>query len=134
MDLLRLGLERGATAQEALHVITNLLEIYGQGGNAAQGMEHRYNNAFLIADDHEAWILDTCGRRWVARLVKDVAGISNCYSTEEEWDMDSGDIKEYAYDNGWISRNVPFNFAKAYSAMTLKHRAAYPRYLSLIHI
>ena len=26
---------------------------------------------------------------------------------------------------------VPFNFAKAYSAMSLKHRAAYPRYLRL---
>ena len=63
MDLLRLGLERGRTAYEALHVITGLLKQYGQGGNAALGMEHRYNNAFLIADDHEAWILDTCGRR-----------------------------------------------------------------------
>ena len=88
MDLLRLGLERGRTAYEALHVITGLLKQYGQGGNAALGMEHRYNNAFLIADDHEAWILDTCGRRWVARRVKDVAGISNCYSTEEQWDED----------------------------------------------
>lgn len=131
MDLLRLGLERGRTAYEALHVITGLLKQYGQGGNAALGMEHRYNNAFLIADDHEAWILDTCGRRWVARRVKDVAGISNCYSTEEQWDEDSGDVKEYAYENGWVSRDVPFNFAKVYSAMGLKHRAAHPRYARL---
>ncbi len=131
MDLLRLGLERGATAYEALHVITDLLEAYGQGGNAAVGMEHRYHNAFLIADAKEAWILDTCNRRWVARRVKDVAGISNCYSTETEWDEDSGDVKEHAYENGWISREVPFNFAKAYSAMTPKHRFAQPRYARL---
>lgn len=131
MDLLRLGLERGKTAYEALHVITDLLEKYGQGGNAAVGMEHRYHNSFLIADPNEAWILDTCKRRWVARRVTDVAGISNCYSTEEEWDEDSGDIREYAYEKGWISPEVPFNFAKAYSAMSLKHRAAYPRYLRL---
>lgn len=103
MDLLRLGLERGKTAYEALHVITDLLEKYGQGGNAAVGMEHRYHNSFLIADPNEAWILDTCKRRWVARRVTDVAGISNCYSTEEEWDEDSGDIREYAYEKGWIS-------------------------------
>ena len=131
MDLLRLGLERGATAYEALHVITDLLERYGQGGNAAVGMEHRYHNAFLIADSSEAWILDTCNRRWAARRVRDVAGISNCYSTETEWDEDSGDIREHAYENGWISRDVPFNFAKAYGAMSLKHRAAHPRYARL---
>lgn len=131
MDLLRLALERSKTAYEALHIITDLLETYGQGGNAAKGMEHRYNNLFLIADMDEAWILETCKRRWVARRVKDVAGISNCYSTEEHWDEDSGDVKEYAYEKGWISRDVPFNFAKAYSAMTLKHRAAHPRYMRL---
>ncbi|HJG28212.1 MAG: C69 family dipeptidase [Gemmiger sp.] len=131
MDLLRLGLERGATAYEALHVITSLLEKYGQGGNAAVGMQHRYHNAFLIADAREAWILDTCSRRWVARRVRDVAGISNCYSTETEWDEDSGDVKEHAYEMGWISPQVPFNFAKAYGAMSLKHRAAQPRFFRL---
>ena len=94
-------------------------------------MEHRYHNSFLIADPKEAWILDTCGRRWVARRVQDTAGISNCYSTGEHWDEESGDVKQYAYDNGWISREVPFDFAKAYSAMSLKHRAAHPRFVRL---
>ena len=131
MDLLRLALERGATAYAALHIITNLLETYGQGGNAAINMEHRYHNSFLITDCTEAWILDTCNRRWVARRVKDVAGISNCYSTEEYWDEDSGDIKEWAYENNWISRNAPFNFAKAYGSLNLKHRAAHPRFVRL---
>lgn len=131
MDLLRLGLERGKTAYEALHVITDLLETYGQGGNAAVGMQHRYHNAFLIADACEAWILDTCNRRWVARRVKDVAGISNCYSTETEWDEESGDICQHAYENGWISPEVPFNFAKAYGAMSVKHRNAQPRFARL---
>ena len=34
MDLLRLGLERGKTAYEAMHVMTSLLEKYGQSGDA----------------------------------------------------------------------------------------------------
>ncbi|TFG50445.1 MAG: peptidase U34, partial [Anaerolineales bacterium] len=36
MDLLRLGLERAATAAEAVDVIVELLEEYGQGGNCVQ--------------------------------------------------------------------------------------------------
>ncbi len=36
MDLLRLGLERAKTSLEALEVITDLLERYGQGGNCVQ--------------------------------------------------------------------------------------------------
>ena len=131
MDLLRLGLERGKTAYEALKVITSLLEEHGQGGNAAVNITHKYHNAFLIADSEEAWILDTVGRRWVARRVKDVAGISNCYSTEEHWDEGSSDIKEYAYQKGWACEGQKFNFAKAYSAMTIKHRNGHPRFKRL---
>ena len=81
MDLVRLGLERSKTAYEALHVITDLLKTYGQGGNASVTMDFRYHNSFLIADTCEAWILDTVNRRWVARRVKNAEGISNCYST-----------------------------------------------------
>ncbi|MFM9709680.1 hypothetical protein, partial [Streptomyces galilaeus] len=33
MDLLRLGLERGSTAKEAMEMIIALLEEFGQGGN-----------------------------------------------------------------------------------------------------
>ena len=41
MDLLRLGLERGATAREAMEVITALLEEYGQNANASRLYDKR---------------------------------------------------------------------------------------------
>lgn len=131
MDLVRLGLERGRSAYEALHVITDLLKTYGQGGNASVNMDFRYHNSFLIADPREAWILDTVNRRWTARKVRDAEGISNCYSTGEHWDEDSGDVKEHAYEMGYADRGEPFHFAKAYGAVNLKLRAAYPRYRRL---
>jgi len=54
MDLLRLALERGRTAREALDVITGLLAEYGQGGNCGFKHPTYYHNSFLIADPHSA--------------------------------------------------------------------------------
>ena len=64
MDLLRLGLERGATAAEAVDVITGLLERHGQGGNCGLRHEHFYDNSFLVADAREAFVIETVGRMW----------------------------------------------------------------------
>src|SRR5579875_2396145 len=50
MDLVRLGLERGQTAQEAVAVIGRLVERYGQGGNCRVGDFGTYHNSFIVAD------------------------------------------------------------------------------------
>lgn len=50
MDLVRLGLERGKTAYQALKLITELLEEYGQGGNCAEHFAMGYHNSFIIVD------------------------------------------------------------------------------------
>jgi dipeptidase len=57
MDLVRLGLERGRDAREALEVIATLIESYGQGGPATAPGEAGYHNSFLLADPEHAWIL-----------------------------------------------------------------------------
>src|SRR5512139_3333460 len=46
MDLVRLGLERGRDADQALDVITGLIERYGQGGSGQRDVEWPYHNAF----------------------------------------------------------------------------------------
>jgi dipeptidase len=80
MDLLRLALERAATASEAVSVITDLLEQWGQGGNCGHLNPHFYHNAFLIADPREAFVLETVGRTWVVERAAPVRAISNAYS------------------------------------------------------
>jgi len=120
MDLLRLGLERGGTAEEVLQNILELLEKYGQWGSAVQGQDHgegSYENAFLIADRNEAWILETSGRRWVSeRITEGVRSISNELSIRGRWTKGSADIKEFALDQGWWSPDSgSFDFALAYS-------------------
>ena len=70
MDLLRLGLERAATAEEAVGVIVELLERHGQGGSCSH--EHprfTYDNSFIVADPDAAIVLETAGRRWATEPV-----------------------------------------------------------------
>ncbi|RMF45349.1 MAG: hypothetical protein D6755_08210, partial [Anaerolineae bacterium] len=115
MDLVRLGLERAATAQEAIHVITTLLETHGQGGQCGLYIKDYYHNSFLIADPHEAWVLDTVDRHWAARRVQGVGTISNGITTANQWDMASPDLVSYAVQRGWCRSAEDFDFGACYS-------------------
>jgi secernin len=106
MDLVRLGLERGNSAKEALDVITTLLETHGQGGGCAEDdPTFTYHNSFMIVDQTEAFVLETSGRHWVAeRITEGVRNISNCLSIRSNYDFCSDGIQEYALKRGYWKR------------------------------
>ncbi len=88
MDLVRLGLERGASALEALHVIVDLMAAYGQGGNCAEHFDMTYHNSYLLADPAEAWVLETAGSYWVAeQITSGTRSISNGLSIHGKGDL-----------------------------------------------
>ncbi len=84
MDLLRLALERAASAGDAVAVITELLEQYGQGGGC--GHERRgftYHNSYILADTAGAYVLETAGKLWAVEKVESGArSISNGLTIE----------------------------------------------------
>jgi secernin len=112
MDLIRLGLERGGTAREALDVMTALLEKHGQGGSPRHNDPKAacYDNSFILADPGEAWVLETSGRDWVARRVQGVYSISNVPCIGREFDLASRALRErsgldFARDLGEYTRH-----------------------------
>ena len=116
MELVRLGLERASTAAEAVEVMTTLITKYGQGKFSNQANVRTYDNGYIIADPREAYILETAGHEWAAKRVDSVAGISNVYSIEDDWDCLSPTALEHAIaDNWWMEKSEQFNFAEAYS-------------------
>ena len=125
--MLRLGLERAATAREAVEVIAALLELHGQWGSSAQEGEAarpENDNSFLLADSSgEAWLLDTAGRQWAAlRLSKGFRAASNELSIHTHWDLASAGVIDYAVEQGWWggddAARAAFDFTLAYGDHT----------------
>jgi secernin len=117
MELLRLGVERGGSAAEAVEVITNLLEQYGQWGAGTAGRDRApaaYDNAYAIADPHDAYILETTGRDWaVRRLASGTAAISNEPTIRTDWTRVSPGLEDRVQQNGWPGAGPRLDFAQA---------------------
>jgi secernin len=85
MDLVRLGLERARSAEEALDVVIELLTTHGQGGIADAAHQEAYDSSFLIADPRQAFVLDTSGTDFAAAPFSVGTAISNRLTVGEGW-------------------------------------------------
>jgi secernin len=113
MDLVRLGLERGRDAREALEVIAALIEQHGQGGAGFGPGEAGYHNSFTLADPEQAWVMETTGRRWAARPV-DLGSQSNHMALDASWSIASRDLESFARLEGWWAGRGRLDVAAAY--------------------
>jgi secernin len=90
MDLLRLALERAATADEAANIIIDLLIKYGQAGPCGyRDKKFSYMNSFIIMDPKSILTLETVGRDYAMKRHADHAVISNMITTTADWDRSS---------------------------------------------
>ncbi len=115
MDLLRLALERAATARDGVQVITDLTAKFGQGGNHGLAHETYYHNSYILADPHDAWVLETAGPHWAAKQIKGIYSISNGITIENNFDLGSPELVSFAIKQGWCKNEADFNFARCYS-------------------
>ena len=130
MDLLRLGLERGSTAREALAVIIDLLEKYGQGGACRFGSTAKdsgYHNAFMLMDKDEAYLLETVSRHWAWKKIEGARSISNIYSLEDDYDEASAGIEDFAREMGLEVDEGKLNFSKTFLLLNYHYMGGFYR-------
>jgi dipeptidase len=113
MDLVRLGLERGRDAREALEVIATLIETHGMGGPALAPDGAGYHNSFALADPTSAWVLEASNRRWAARRVSRTA-CSNHMAIGSDWEIASRDLENHARCEGWWREDTRVDVSAAY--------------------
>jgi dipeptidase len=116
MDLLRLALERCRTAPEAVNTITALLLKFGQ--DACGGYKNKaffYHNSFIVADPNEAYILETAGKSWAVKKVKDFASISNGLSIDTDYKYLNIEDEKRSFPFSLFPKSDPFSFSKYFS-------------------
>lgn len=92
-DLVRLALERSRTARQAVQLVGDLIQRYGQSAEC--------DHAVLLADPREAYALETAGRYWVYQEVSEVRVQSTVRVIRQDWDHISPGLADHAIDRGW---------------------------------
>jgi secernin len=100
-DLVRLTLERSRTARQAVDLLTDLVERYGQGAFPGCPAEAERDNAFLIADPREAYAVEAAGTHWVYQEVRETRVVSNVRIVRQDWDRISHGLAAHAIAQGW---------------------------------
>jgi secernin len=129
MDLVRLGLERATSAEDALDVMTALLERHGQGGVGDSVNDVAYWSSFLVADATSAWVLETSGRSWAARPLDRGGAISNRLTLRRDWTRASPGVAAGTDLDTWRDPATPTGFADgrlAASRAFVRHRLDAP--------
>jgi dipeptidase len=127
MEVLRLGLERGRTAAEAVEVMTDAITRFGQGVFEGVPAAGRYDNGYLVADPHEAYVIETAGHHWAVQRVERTMGISNVYTIRAGWDRLSPGAQAYATQQGWWQADGKrFNFGDAFMHERYRSESAAP--------
>lgn len=116
MDMIRLCLERCKSATEALSLIQELLQTYGQ--DAFGGYKNKsfyYHNSFIIADPKDSFVLETAGKSWAYKRIETSHSISNGLGIHTDYDAFHVEIEKKSFPYFWRTAADPFSFKDYFS-------------------
>ncbi len=104
----QLLLERSTSARDGVELLGRLIETHGQADWGGL--------IYHLADDREAWVVETTTHHWVARRVRDdeIRVTANRFRIGTDYDLASHGLMEFATERGWHSAGTEFHFADAY--------------------
>lgn len=97
-DLVRLALQRAASARQAVEVVTDLVTRHGQGGGSCA---RSLDSALLLADAREAYVLEAAGGYWALAQVGSVRAVAPACMLRRDWDRLSRGLSDLAISRGW---------------------------------
>src|SRR5262245_2972715 len=96
-ELTRLALERGRSARHAIEVLTDLIARFGQ----RDGDDPAAHAVFLVADPHEACVLETAGTHWAQLECSETRAVADVGLIRQDWKRLSHGLAEQVIKNGW---------------------------------
>jgi dipeptidase len=102
-DLVRLVLERAATALHGVDVVTDLITRYGQGGfpGCGEGTSKYRDCALLIADPREAYLVAAAGSHWAVQEIGALRAVTNVCHVRQDWDRVSRGLADLVLERDW---------------------------------
>lgn len=114
----QLILERAKTAREAVKIIGDFIDEYGQADWGGLG--------YCLADPREAWLVETTTKHWVAKQIKDdeIWVVANRFTIGKDYNLSSEGLVDFAKKNGWYDpSNGDFSFRDAYGRPDMMNQA-----------
>ena len=93
-DLVRLVLERGQSACQALDLLTEAIERHGQSGPGG-------DSVFLVADAREAFVVEAAGNHWGLHVCHATRAVSDVGLVRQDWHRLSRGLGEMVLERKW---------------------------------
>ena len=93
-DFVRLVLERGRSASQALELLTELVERHGQSGTDG-------DSSFLLADAEEAFVVEAAGTHWALSPCHQTRAVCDVGLVRQDWQRLSRGLGEMVFEQRW---------------------------------